>query len=391
MAIRRIGVLTSGGDAPGMNAAVRATVRTALSRDIEVIGIKEGYRGLAMNTQPIQGEFELNGPTIPGAYLYRMSAGSVGDIIQRGGTILRSARLPEFATEQDVRDRAYATLKKNEIDALVVLGGDGTFRGAECFRTEAGISVAGVPCTIDNDMSYSDVAIGFDTAVNTAVHSINNLRDTMSSHDRVAVVEVMGRACGDLAVYAGLAAGAEAILVPELNRTEDEWMAHILKKLAFSQSRGKRFGIIVMAEGLRRDNKVSYAQMASLLESAMASLDKGGYSAAQKAEMQAALIESSKGEFTPESIALELKKRIGADARGMTLAHVQRGGSPTASDRILASRLAAHAVDELIDGATDCTVGIRDGIVIHMPITQALAVPRRVNRELIALGDRLAM
>ncbi len=311
--MKRIAVLTSGGDAPGMNAAIRAVVRTAKYHDIEVYGVERGYAGL------IEGDMRL------------LSRHDVSDTIQRGGTILRTARSTEFTTEEG-REKAAEQLSAKGIEGLVVIGGDGSFRGANAFYHECGIKTVGVPGTIDNDLGYTDRTIGFDTAVNTALAAINNLRDTMSSHDRVVIVEVMGRHCGAIALHAGLAGGAEVILVPERKVDYDE-IAEVLDR---GEAVGKRSGIVVLAEG-----------------------------AAPLAEVER-----------------ELKARTSLSFRTTVLGYIQRGGSPTMEDRVLASRLGIRAVELLKDDVGGVVVGVRGGKVVDLPIEEALAIPVRFEAEL---------
>lgn len=337
--VKKIGILTSGGDAPGMNAAVRAVVRSALYYDMEVYGIQDGYLGLYRDE------------------IKQLKAGDVGDIIHRGGTFLGTARLPEFATKPEIRNICYGNLKKHEIDGLVVIGGDGSFRGANMLQQESGVKTIGLPGTIDNDLAYTDYTIGFDTAVNTCVDNINKLRDTMASHGRVSVVEVMGRHCGDIAVYAGIAAGAEAILVPEIKKSDSQWLDYIVKKLRVSFGRGKKYGIIVMAEGVNMTPKMRH--------------------------------------FTADYIAQWLnanEEAVGhrVDARGCVIGHVQRGGSPTASDRILAAQMGETAVDELKAGHGNLCVGIRRNKIVTIPIDKAVDMKNHVDKHLITLADILA-
>lgn len=338
--IQRIAVLTSGGDAPGMNAAIRAVVRTALYHKLEVYGVEDGYHGL----------FE--------GLLFPMNASSVANIVQRGGTILGSARLPQLPNDANIRSAIYQNLKQFGIDALIVCGGDGSYRGAELLHKESGLKVIGIPGTIDNDLPYTDFTIGFDTAVNTAVNCINNLRDTMSSHERVSVVEVMGRNCGDIAIYTGIAAGAEAVLVPEINKGYQEWLDYILHKLIQSHARGKHYGIILMAEGMKFKDDMDF--------------------------------------FTADYVTRWLNKnsaRLGsaADARATILGHIQRGGSPTASDRILAARLGAEAVEALLRGADCHCIGIKDNQLVTVTIEEAVHAKRVPSEKLLALCDILAM
>ena len=309
--MKKIAVLTSGGDAPGMNAAIRAVVRTALNNGIEVMGVQRGYSGL------INGE------------LFSMDKTSVSDIIQRGGTILRTARCPEFKNEE-VRKKAAKILQAYGVEALVVIGGDGSFNGAQKL-SDLGFPAIGIPGTIDNDLAYTDYTIGFDTTQNTIIDAIGKIRDTSSSHERVNIIEVMGRHCGDLALYAGLAVGAETVIVPEVDfKVED-----VCNKLKTTQKRGKRHSIIVLAEG------VGNAQ----------------------------------------DLGKEVIKETGADLRVTVLGHVQRGGSPTAFDRILASRMGVRAVELLLDGKAARVVGIRDNKIIDMDIHEALSMTKEFDKD----------
>ncbi len=340
--VRKIALLTSGGDSPGMNAAIRAVTRSALACRMQVYGVMEGFRGL------MQGTFK------------KMNAGTVGDIIQRGGTILRTARLDEFRTDKAVRDRCYANLRKRGIDALVVLGGDGSFQGAALLAEEnPALRVVGLPCTIDNDLAYTDYTIGFDTAVNTCIDMINNLRDTMNSHDRIAVVEVMGRKCGDIAIHAGIAAGAEAIIIPESERTDEEWLAYIQEKLEIIHKRKKEYGIIVMAEGMHSGDKPHGTK------------------------------------FTAKYVSEKINKFHGPGGNAYTsrpteLGHIQRGGSPSASDRLLASTFGIYAVKVLKAGENRRCVGIRNNKVYDMDIGEAVQLKKSTRNDLIDIADILA-
>lgn len=318
----RIAVMTSGGDAPGMNAAIRGVVRCAAYEDIEVFGIERGYKGLINN------ELQL------------MSKRSVSGIIQRGGTMLMTARCPEF-TEYEYRRQAAEVLSARGIDGLVVIGGDGSFTGMCCLYEEFGIKCVGIPGTIDNDLAYTDFTLGFDTAVNTVVSAINNLRDTMSSHERVVVVQVMGRACGDIALYAGVAGGAEVILVPEHSVDFDE----VAKRLTTNKKAGKKSAIVMLAEGA----------------------------------------------CPVDTVIQELKQRTELAVKSTVLGYIQRGGVPTMADRVLASRLAAHAVDLLQQGVGGRVVGIRNNQIIDEDIREALAMPRRVDEQLYKLAGILSM
>lgn len=319
----RIGVLTSGGDAPGMNAAIRGVVRVAAGSDIEVFGIERGYKGLLNNEMLL------------------LSKRSVSGMIQRGGTMLMTARCPEF-NEYEYRRQAAEILTNRHIDGLVVIGGDGSFHGMEDLWREFGVRCVGIPGTIDNDLAYTDFTLGFDTAVNTAVSAINNLRDTMSSHERVVVVQVMGRHCGDIALYAGIAGGAEVILVPEHPVDYDE----VTRKLIGNKKAGKQSGIIVLAEGAAPVDEV---------------------------------IREIKAR-TPE-----------LTVRSTVLGYIQRGGAPTMSDRLLASKMAYRAVELLKEGKGGRVVGIRDNHIIDEDVTEALARPRRVEENLYKLANLLSV
>lgn len=322
--MKTIGILTSGGDAPGMNAAIRAVVRSAIYYGCKVYGINRGYKGLLEED------------------LMEMNLSSVGDIIHRGGTILKSSRCEEFKTEEG-RKLGVKVLKKYGIDCLVVIGGDGSFNGAKKL-SEMGFPAIGIPGTIDNDLEYTDYTIGFDTAMNTVIDAIGKIRDTSSSHERVNIVEVMGRNCGDLALYAGIAGGAETIIVPEVDVKLDE----IALRLKTTQKRGKRHSIIVMAEGVEKVGSAS-------------------------------------------DLKKVLTEEAGADVRVTVLGHVQRGGSPTAFDRILASRFGYRAVELLLEGKSSRVVGIKDNKIIDMDIQEALAMPKTFNRELYEMAKVLSI
>lgn len=319
--MKRIGVLTSGGDSPGMNAAVRAVVRKAIYHNVEVYGIYNGYQGL------------LNGN------IKKLEIGSVGDIIHRGGTMLYTARCPEFK-ERDVQLQGIEQLKKFGIEGLVVIGGDGSYRGAKAL-TEHGFPCIGVPGTIDNDIPGTEFTIGFDTALNTVIDSIDKIRDTATSHERTYVIEVMGRNAGDLALWAGLAGGAESILIPEENYD----MNDIINKLKRGHDRGKKHSIIIVAEGVGSGMEI--------------------------------------GE--------DIQKRTGFETRVTVLGHVQRGGSPTATDRVLASRLAANAVELLLDGKGGRAVGIVNNKLVDYDIIEALKIPHVVDKKMYELSQELSI
>lgn len=318
--MKTIAVLTSGGDAPGMNAAIRSVVRVGLDKGLKVMGIQRGYSGL------INGE------------IFEMGRHSVSDIIQRGGTILRTARCEEFKTEEG-RKKAVNILKAFGIDGLVIIGGDGSFQGARLL-SKLGVSTIGLPGTIDNDLSYTDYTIGFDTALNTVLDAINKLRDTSSSHERVSIVEVMGRNCGDLALFAGIAGGAESVIVPEKEFDKDE----LCRKILEGKLRGKLHNLVILAEGI------------------------GG----------------------AEHLAKEVQEVTGIETRATVLGHIQRGGSPSAFDRILASRMGNRAVELLMDGKSSRVVGIRDGKIIDDDIEEALTIERKFDNELYSIANILS-
>ncbi len=315
--MKKIAVLTSGGDAPGMNAAIRAVVRYGISCGMEVYGIERGYVGLIENV------------------FLPMTMRSVSDIIQRGGTILRTARSPEFMTDLG-RELGVKFLHKRGIEGVIVIGGDGSFRGAEAL-SELGIPTIGIPGTIDNDLAYTDFTLGFDTACNTVLDAINKLRDTMSSHDRICIIEVMGRNCGDIALHAGLGGGAEIVLVPEVPTTYLE----ILDRLNEDRSKGKFSSIIVVAEG------------------------------AGKAE----------------ELREKIKASLGASVRATVLGHLQRGGSPSCRDRYLGTCWGVHAVKLLRDGIGNRVVGIRDNRFIDMDIAKAMTMKKEFNYELYDMAN----
>ncbi|MGL5328753.1 MAG: 6-phosphofructokinase [Peptostreptococcaceae bacterium] len=319
--MKTIGILTSGGDAPGMNAAIRAVVRSAIYYGCKVYGINRGYKGLLEED------------------LEEMNLSSVGDIIHRGGTILKSSRCEEFKTEEG-RLKGVKVLKKYKIDCLVVIGGDGSFNGAQKL-SDLGFPAIGIPGTIDNDLAYTDYTIGFDTAMNTVADAISKIRDTSSSHERVNIVEVMGRHCGDLALYSGLAGGAETIIVPEIDfKVED-----ICNRLKTTQKRGKRHSIIVLAEGVGNAN----------------------------------------------DLGKEIIKVTGADLRVTVLGHVQRGGCPSVFDRILASRMGVRAVELLLDKKSAKVVGIRNNKIIDMDINEALSMTRDFDKETFEMAKILSI
>ncbi|WOO88214.1 6-phosphofructokinase [Mollicutes bacterium LVI A0039] len=314
----KIAVLTSGGDAPGMNSAIRSVVRTCIASDIEVYGIEEGYYGLYHDK------------------IKKLDSVDVANTINRGGTFLGSARFPEFA-DAAVREEAVKNLAKRGIEGLVVIGGDGSFMGAKRL-TEMGYPTIGIPGTIDNDTPSSDFTIGFDTALNTIVEAVDKLRDTSGSHQRCSVVEVMGRDAGDLALWAGIASGAEATLIPEVEHNLDD----IVSKLQRDKDNGKRHFIVIVAEGLKVTSELT------------------------------AKIEAS----------------TGIETRATILGHIQRGGVPTASDRVLAARMGSYAVELLMAGESGRCIGIEQNKLVHDDIISALDRPHTVNEDMYRLANR---
>ena len=308
--IRTIGVLTSGGDAPGMNAAIRAVVRTALGKGVKVRGIRKGYKGL-LNEEIID-----------------LDAGDVSDIIQRGGTILQTARCKEMITEEG-QQKAAAICKKYGIDGLVVIGGDGSFRGAQKLAY-LGVNTIGVPGTIDLDIDCTEYTIGFDTAVNTAMEAIDKVRDTSTSHSRCSIIEVMGRNAGYLAMWCGIANGAEDVLIPEKYDYDEQ---KLINNIIASRKAGKKHHIIVNAEGI-------------------------GHS---------------------EAMARRIEAATGIETRATILGHMQRGGNPTCKDRVYASMMGALAVDLLLEGKSCRVVGYRHGEFVDFDINEALAMEKSVT------------
>ena len=323
--IKCIGILTSGGDAPGMNAAIRAVTRAAIYNGLSVVGIKRGYYGLVYND------------------MEPFTSKSVSNIIQQGGTILKTARCKEFATV-DGRRQAYDNMRAAGIDALVVIGGDGSLTGARIFAEEYDIPIVGLPGTIDNDLGGTDQTIGYDTALNTIIEAVDKIRDTATSHERLFFVEVMGHMAGDLALNSAIASGAEAAIIPEME-TEIDQLGDLVKR-GFRKS--KNSAIVLVAENPTTGGALGLAQRV-------------------------------KEEF-PEY-----------DARVTILGHLQRGGSPTAADRILASRLGAAAISALKDGQRNVMVGIRDMEMVYVPFSKALGRTKQVNKDNIELVKILSI
>lgn len=319
--MKKLAVLTSGGDAPGMNAAVRAVVRKAIYHELEIVGIKYGFHGLMNNR------------------MEKMELGSVGDIIQRGGTKLYSARSNEFKTEAG-QEKALKTLRENEIDGLIVIGGDGSFRGAKALVDKGFPSVC-VPATIDNDIAGTDATIGFDTALNTIIDAIDKIRDTATSHERTYVIEVMGRDAGDLALWSGLAAGAESILIPEQKDDFDD----VVERLKRGHKRGKKHSIIILAEGV--GSGIEYGK--------------------------------------------RIEEATNFETRVTVLGHIQRGGSPTVTDRVLGSRFGAKAVDLMLAGETGKMVGLQNNRLVTHNLEDVISKKSTVDLSMYQLSKELSI
>ncbi len=320
--MKKIAVLTSGGDAPGMNAAIRAVVRACAFNQLECVGVFRGLQGL------IEGDFKEMGPR------------SVKNIINRGGTILKSARSKEFRTPEG-RAKAYEQLQKAGVDALVVIGGDGTFTGASVFMSEYDMPIVGLPGTIDNDINGTDYTIGYDTALNTVVEAIDKIRDTANSHNRLFLIEVMGRDAGDIALNAGIGAGAEEILIPEQNLGRER----LVNSLKRSKKSGKSSSIVVVAEG-----------------------DQSGKNIFELAE------------YVRENLDdYEVKVTV--------LGHIQRGGSPSCYDRVLASRLGVGAIDALLKGERGVMIGVANNKVVNVPFDEAIKGDNEIDLDLIRVAD----
>jgi 6-phosphofructokinase 1 len=321
--VTKIGVLTSGGDSPGMNAAIRAVVRTGIYHGLQVHGIMRGYQGLIEDD------------------IYRMETRSVANIIQRGGTILKTARSKEFY-EYEGRKSAYDNLKRRDIDGLVVIGGDGSFRGAVQFSKEFDLPCVGIAGTIDKDIYGTDFTIGFDTAVNTAVEAIDKIRDTMDAHDRIFIIEVMGRDAGYIALHSGIATGAENILIPERKTNIEE----IIRSLQEKERRKKLVNLIVVAEG---------------------------------------------DEFGANEVQRLIKEQLPkAEIRVCILGHIQRGGSPSCIDRLIASRMGYHAVESLLEGRFNVFVGILNNRMHYIPLENAVKNKGKINEEWMKIVKILA-
>ncbi len=323
--IRKIAVLTSGGDAPGMNAAIRAVVRGAIFNKLSVMGVMRGYQGLVEND------------------LVEMNSKSVSNIIQQGGTILKSARSKDFLTPEG-RQTAFDNLQKNNIDALVVIGGDGTFTGARIFAQEFNYPIVGIPGTIDNDIFGTDYTIGYDTALNTVVEAVDKIRDTASAHSRLFFIEVMGRDAGFLALRGGIASGAEAVLVPEID-TDYERLDSFLRN---SYKKEKSSSIVLVAEGEKMGGAIKIAEEIS-------------------------------------------KKHPDYDVRVSILGHIQRGGSPSAFDRVVASRMGVSAIEALLDDQKSVMIGMVNNEIVYVPFNKALKNKKPLNPKSLELIDILSI
>ena len=323
--MKSIAVLTSGGDAPGMNPAVRAVVRTACQRGIKVYGVDRGYTGL------------INGD------IHEMNLRSVSDIITRGGTILYSARCPEFKTEEGLQ-KAVSTCKKFGIDGMVIIGGDGSLRGARIFAEEYDLPCIGLPGTIDNDLCGTDVTIGYDTALNTIVECVDKIRDTATSHDRIFFVEVMGRDAGFLAQYSAIASGAEAAIIPE-DRTDVDQLEHFIGR---GIRKTKNSSIVIVSESPKDGGAMHYA----------------------------------------ERVCKEYPEY---EVRVTILGHLQRGGAPSASDRILSSRLGVASVTALLEGQRNVMIGIRNGETVYVPFIEAIRRDKPLDKRLVEILDELSI
>ncbi|MEL7648053.1 MAG: 6-phosphofructokinase [Sedimentibacter sp.] len=319
--MKKIGVLTSGGDAPGMNAAIRAVVRYGIYNNINVVGIKNGYKGL------------VEGDSV------EMSLSSVADIIHRGGTVLGSARSKEF-TEPEGFERALKNVKYMGLDGIVTIGGDGTYKGAMALG-KAGVPVIGIPGTIDNDLAYTQYTLGFFTALTTVLESVEKIRDTSSSHGRTNVIQVMGRNCGDIALYAGLAGGAEMVIIPEVEYNIDE----VCDKIMQGRARGKRHSIIILAEGAGEAKEISE----------------------------------------------KIESKTGVGTRYSVLGYTQRGGTPSAFDRLMGSQMGAKAVELLTSSISNRVLGVRGNEIFHMDIEEALAMEKKFDESSYELTKILSI
>ena len=331
--MKKIGVLTSGGDAPGMNPAIRSVVRTAVYRNKEVIGFYNGFSGL------------LDGNHT------KMTRRSVGDIIHRGGTILRTARCREFETKEG-REKAYKKIEKLDIGGLIIIGGNGSLTGGKLLNEEFGIPVIGIPATIDNDLAMTEFCIGFDTAMNTVLDALNKIRDTATSHERTFVVEIMGRDAGYLALYTGMAGGAESILIPEIEFRLDD----IINNCKAGFERGKLHNIIVVAEGAGKDLK-----------------------------------DEKENRNIGNIIGNHIRNELSVETRVTILGHLQRGGSPTARDRIISTQMGSKAVDLLLDGEESRMVSCQANNIVDVSLDKALNKEKSIDMDIYNLARILSL
>lgn len=350
--MKRIGVLTSGGDAPGMNAAIRAVVRESIQNDMSVVGFKRGYNGLLMRSHENIDDFAI------------MTSRSVSDKIHRGGTFLRTARCDEFLDPANQR-KAKRNLDLLGVEGLVTIGGDGTYKGALALHN-LGVPVIALPGTIDNDLQYTDLTIGFDTALNFACECINRIRETSDSHDRASMITVMGRNCGDIAVHTAVACGAEIVMIPET-----KWsIREIAEQVKWGAVKGKRSMIIVFAEG-------AYASQTDDISEIVKEYPK--------------LADVSPEHITSSQVARIIEVISGQETRATVLGYTQRGGSPTANDRILATRLGAHAVDMLRDDRGGYAVGVKGGEIIEVPIADAQGGSLHTDEKMLKLVSQMGV
>lgn len=354
ISMKRIGVLTSGGDAPGMNAAIRSVVRTALHHDMSVVGFKRGYNGVLMRSPNQNDDFEI------------LTSRSVSDKIHRGGTFLRTARCMDFHN-LEVQKLAVSNLHDLGIEGLVCIGGDGTYKGAEAL-TRLGLPTIGVPGTIDNDLAYTDYTIGFDTALNTACECLNKIRETSDSHERASMLTVMGRNCGDIALHTALTCGAEICMIPELPWDIEE----VAERVKWGVLRGKRSMILVFAEG------------------ALSSLSTDLGKLCQEHEELQDIIHNN-GITTSAQVAMIIEKLSGHETRSTVLGYIQRGGSPSARDRLLATQLGAHAVDLLHEDRGGLAVGVRGTRLIEVPFEDVQKGEHAADAGLVDLVDVMAV
>ena len=350
--MKRIGVLTSGGDAPGMNAAIRAVVRTSLDLEMSVVGFKRGYNGLLMRSPDQREDFEI------------LTASSVSNRIHRGGTFLKTARCTEFLDVENQK-RAIKNLKTIGVEGLVCIGGDGTYKGAEALYN-LGFPTVGVPGTIDNDLAYTDYTIGFDTALNTACDCINRIRETSDSHERASLITVMGRNCGDIALHTALSCGAELYMVPEIPWSIEE----VAERVKWGVMRGKRSMILVFAEGAMSSLTTNLPELLSQHE---------------------ALRDMDTSDIDSHQIARIIQVLSGHETRSTVLGYLQRGGSPSASDRTLATRLGAHAVELLYKDISGVAVGVHGMDLIEVPFADVQKGVHAADAGIARLVDVMAV